>query len=122
MVFLRNASDHHTVALVPRPERTRPDSDRVLQVHHFAMELADNDAVLEARAFLRSKGIPIVFEGRRGPGGNMGIEFNDPDGYMLELYARMDQVADDGRSRPPSQFRRAKSLEEAMANPLPEAW
>ena len=34
----------------------------------------------------------------------------------------MDQVGEDGKLRPPEQFRRAGSLEEARDNPVPEKW
>lgn len=121
MVFLRCAADHHSVALKPCPGRQRvAEPPRGLQVDHFAMEVASLDSLFAAREFLNQRGIPIIFEGRRGPGCNVGIEFLDPDGYMLEIYWGMDQIGEDGRSRPASQFRRASSLEDAVANPLPE--
>jgi hypothetical protein len=63
--------------------------------------------------------VPITFDGRKGPGCNPGVEFLDPDGYTIELYASMDQIGWDGRSRPKEEWRRVKSLEEAVANPLP---
>ena len=62
--------------------------------------------------------MPVLFEGRRGPGSNPGIEFLNPDGYNIELYASMDQIGPDGRSRPPEEWRRASSLDEAIANPV----
>ena len=61
---------------------------------------------------------PVRSASRRGPGSNPGVEFLDPDGYMIELYASMDQIGDDGKSRPPDEWRRASSLEEAIANPV----
>lgn len=121
MVFLRCAGDHHSVALKPCPGRERlREAPRGLQVDHFAMEVASLDSLFAARDFLKERGVPIVFEGRRGPGCNLGVEFVDPDGYMLEIYWGMDQIGEDGRSRPAEQFRRASSLEEAVANPVPE--
>lgn len=123
MVFLRSASDHHSIALQPSPWRERVTGDAAgLQVCHFAMEVASLDSLFTAREFLKRSGVPIEFEGRRGPGGNIGLEFQDPDGYMIEIYWGMDQIGEDGRSRPAEQFRRASSLEEAVANPLPERW
>ena len=77
--------------------------------------------LFKIRAFLRSKGVPIVFEGRRGAGCNVGIEFKDPNGFQIELYAAMDQIGWDGKSRPSEQWKRAASLEEAVANPVPGA-
>ncbi len=47
------------------------------------------------------------------------MEFLDPDGLTIELYAAMDQVGWDGKSRPSNEWRRAKSLEEAVENPVP---
>lgn len=123
MVFFRSAADHHSVALKPCPGRVRPTEDPAgLRVDHFAMEVESLENLFETRAFLRARGVPIAFEGRRGPGCNIGVEFRDPDGYLLELYYGMDQIGADGRSRPSEQFRRASSLEDAVANALPERW
>lgn len=66
------------------------------------------------------RGIEIVFEGRRGPGCNIGIEFKDPGGNLLEITCQMEQVGWHG-SRPHHMHRRAKSLEEAVSNPVPAA-
>jgi catechol 2,3-dioxygenase-like lactoylglutathione lyase family enzyme len=122
MVFLRCAGDHHSIALVPSDKRARPPADAGLRYHHLAMEVDDIEVLFRARDFLAARGIPIDFEGRRGPGGNVGVEFMDPDGYMFEIYAKMDQVGPDGRTRPPAQFNRVTSLEDAVAQPLPEHW
>lgn len=120
MVFLRNASDHHTVALAPAREKTPlPDKARgELGFDHMALEVENVSDLLAIRDFLRAQDIPILFEGRRGPGSNPGVEFLDPDGYMIELYACMDQIGPDGESRPADEWRRASSLEEALANPV----
>src|SRR5436190_20116647 len=42
MVFLRCAGDHHTLALVPRPNG-QPAPDDSVRLHHFAMEVEDVD-------------------------------------------------------------------------------
>jgi catechol 2,3-dioxygenase-like lactoylglutathione lyase family enzyme len=119
MVFLRNASDHHTVALVPARSGAEPRREGQPGFHHCALEVATVSELFKIRDFLRARGVPIVYEGRRGPGGNPGIEFKDPDGFNIELYASMDQIGPDGKSRPAEQWSRAKTLEEAAANPLP---
>jgi hypothetical protein len=87
-----------------------------------ALEVANIDALFEARDYLRSQGIPIVFEGRKGAGCNYAVNFQDPDGYQFELYADMDQIDESGKMRPPEQFRPAPSLEEAVTKPLPLRW
>ncbi len=120
MVFLHCAGDHHAIALVPSPGKTKPErgDDRVLQIHHWAMEVDSMEELFAARAFLHSRGIAVNYEGRRGPGGNPGLEFQDPDGFTVEIYCGMDQLAEGGKSRPPEQWKRARTLEEARANPL----
>ena len=119
MVFLRNASDHHAIALVPAEAPSDPAKPGQPGFHHCALEVETVSELFRIREFLRERGVPIVYEGRRGPGGNPGIEFKDPDGFNIELYASMDQIGPDGRSRPAAEWRRAASLEEAVAHPLP---
>ncbi len=122
MVFLRSAGDHHSIALVRSNKKGRPPAEAGVQFHHLAMEVGSIEELYAARDFLHERNIPLTFEGRRGPGGNTGLEFCDPDGYVFEIYCDMDQVGDDGRSRPQEQFRRATSLEDAVANPLTPHW
>jgi catechol 2,3-dioxygenase-like lactoylglutathione lyase family enzyme len=122
MVFLRSASDHHSIALVPSKKAARPAPEAGLQFHHLAMEVDNIDVLFRARDFLQARGIKIDYQGRRGPGGNVGVEFQDPDGYMFEIYADMDQVGPDGRTRPAEQFNRVTTLEDAVAQPLPDKY
>jgi len=119
MVFLRNASDHHTIALAPAKAPSEVPWEGEPGFHHCALEVETVSELFRIRDFLRSQGVPIVYEGRRGPGGNPGLEFKDPDGFNIEIYAAMDQIGADGRSRPAAEWRRAPSLEEAVAHPLP---
>lgn len=118
MVFLRNASDHHSIALAPAKEPSELPSKSQVGFDHLAMEVESVRELVKIRDFLREQNVPIVYEGRRGPGSNPGVEFLDPDGYMFELYASMDQIGPDGKSRPAEEWRRATSLEEAIANPV----
>ena len=122
MVFLRSAGDHHSIALVPSKQKERPAEGTALRFHHLAMEVESVDVLIRAKAFLEAQGIPLTYEGRRGPGGNIGLEFDDPDGYCFEIYANMDQVGPDGKSRPKEQFNRQHSLESAIANPIPATY
>ena len=121
MVFLRcGAGDHHTLALVARPGGQPAPADSI-RMHHFAMEVDSMETLFKVRDWLKQHGVQFVYEGRRGPGSNPGVEFVDPDGHALELYADMDRVDwESGTSRPPEQWSRAKSLEEVVTNPLPQ--
>jgi catechol 2,3-dioxygenase-like lactoylglutathione lyase family enzyme len=113
MVFMRCNTDHHGVALVgggSKPERTT--------LNHFAFEVGSPDDVFRARAWLRERGVPIVFEGRRRAGCQLAVEFQDPDGNNLEVYWGLDQIGTGGQARPPAEWRPAKTLEDAVANPV----
>ena len=113
MVFLRCNADHHGVALVGGAERSARTS-----LNHFAFEVASVEDVFRARAWLSDRGVPIVFEGRRRAGCQIAVEFRDPDGNNLEIYWNIDQVGTTGEVRPPSEWRQARSLEDAVANPV----
>jgi catechol 2,3-dioxygenase len=122
MVFFRCGADHHAIGLKPGKAMRRPGRESGMQVEHLAMEVDNVDVLLKARDFMRENNIPIVFEGRKGAGCNIGINFKDPDGYEFEIYCQMDQIDESGRLRPKELFRRAKSLEEAIENPVSETW
>ena len=113
MVFLRVNTDHHGVALVGGATRSERSS-----LNHFAFEVGSLDEVFRARAWLREKGVTIHFEGRRRAGCQIAIEFQDPDGNNLEIYWNIDQVGTEGAVRSASEWLAAKSLEEAVANPV----
>jgi len=113
MVFLRFDTDHHGVALVggaPKVERST--------LNHFAFEVGSPDDVFRARAWLRKHDVPIVFEGRRRAGCQLAVEFRDPEGNNLEIYWGIDQVGSTGEVRPAAEGRPARTLEEAVANPV----
>ena len=118
MVFMRCNTDHHGVALIGGASGTTgPENKRGL--HHMAFEVGTLDEVFRARDFLRKCGATIVFEGRRRAGVQIAVEFLDPDGHNLEIYWGLDQIGTEGVARPGNEWRGAKSLEEAIANPPP---
>ena len=122
MAFLRCGSDHHAIALAQSKAPKRAGAEAGLRVQHLAMEVDNSDMLLAARDWLTRHGYTISFEGRRGPGCNISLHVLDPDGFDFELYCYMDQIGDDGRSRPADQFRRVEGLEDALAETLPESW
>jgi catechol 2,3-dioxygenase-like lactoylglutathione lyase family enzyme len=113
MVFMRCNTDHHGVALVGGGHTLERSS-----LNHFAFEVGSLDEVFRARAWLQQHGVPIVFEGRRRAGCQIAVEFRDPDGNSLEIYWGLDQIGTDGRARPASEWRPAKTLEDAVASPV----
>jgi catechol 2,3-dioxygenase-like lactoylglutathione lyase family enzyme len=124
MVFFTMCGDHHTVAIAPAAAKDAAEQPpkNQLGLSHFAMEVGSLDELFAIREFLKRKGVPVTFEGRKGAGSNVGVEFLDPDGYQLELYWNMDQIGPTDRSRPAEQWNRVKSLEDARDQPLPADW
>jgi catechol 2,3-dioxygenase-like lactoylglutathione lyase family enzyme len=123
MVFMNTCGDHHTIAIAPAAlgdAAAQPARDQ-LGLSHFAMQVGSIDELFEIRAFLQRKGIQTR-EGRKGPGCNIEVSFDDPDGYHVELYCNMDQIGSDNHTRPAEQWRRTETLEEARANPVPANW
>ena len=124
MVFFRCGADHHAIGLKPMKKGKTPKRDMGagLQMEHLAFEVADVEMLKKAKAFLRENGIPVTFEGRKGAGCNISINFLDPDGYEFEIYCDMDQIGPDGRLRPPSLFKPKNPLEEAIEDPVQKTW
>jgi catechol 2,3-dioxygenase len=122
-VFLTAVGDHHTVALFPSAgDAAALPAKEDVRLHHFAMEVGSIDELFEIRSYLRERGVPIVFEGRRRLGGHTSVEFLDPDGYHLELYCDMDQLRPDRPSRPLLSGPQPRTLEAARDNPKPPTW
>jgi catechol 2,3-dioxygenase-like lactoylglutathione lyase family enzyme len=113
MVFLRCNPDHHGVALVGGASKLERST-----LNHFAFEVGTPDEVFRARTWLQKHGVPIVFEGRRRAGCQLAVEFHDPDGNNLEIYWGLDQIGTGASARPASEWRPARTLEDALANPV----
>src|SRR5580765_1356568 len=113
MIFLRFNTDHHGIALVGGKARVPASS-----LNHFAFEVGTLDEVFRARAWLRERGVPLVFEGRRRAGCQVAVEFPDPDGNHLEIYWNIDQIGTNSAARPANEWRQATSLEDAAKNPV----
>jgi catechol 2,3-dioxygenase len=90
-----------------------------MELHHVAFEVSTLDEVIRARDHLRAHNVPIDFEGRRRAGCQIAVEFLDPDNHHLEIYWGVDQVGSDGRVRPSNEWKGVRSLDEAIANPVP---
>jgi catechol 2,3-dioxygenase-like lactoylglutathione lyase family enzyme len=114
MVFLRCNPDHHGIALVGSMAGQATNVD----LNHLAFEVATLDEVVRAHDHLRRNGVEIDFAGRRRAGCQIAVEFRDPDNHRLEIYWGIDQVGSDGQVRPPSEWKGARSLEDAIADPV----
>jgi len=114
MVFMRFNEDHHGVALVGSMKGPSPN----VELNHMAFEVATLDEVILARNHLRKHGVKLDFEGRRRAGVQIAVEFRDPDGHRLEIYWGLDRVKKDGVIRPASEWKLARSLKDAVADPV----
>jgi catechol 2,3-dioxygenase len=121
-VFLTGVGDHHTIGLFPSDgvNAERPAKGAV-RLHHFALEVGSMDELFEIREYLKRRGETIVFEGRRMLGAHTSVEFLDPDGYEVELFCDMDQLAPGQKARP-RQEKRLTTLEMSRDNPKPKTW
>lgn len=113
--FLRCNTDHHSLALVG----AGPGKSKHIELHHMAFEVATLEEVFRARDRLREHKVPMTFEGRRRAGCQISVEFLDPDGHCIEIYWGLDQVGSNGYVRPASEWKGIKTLEAAVANPVP---
>ena len=114
MVFMRFNADHHGIALVGTMDGPSPN----FELNHLAFEVASLDEVVLARNHLRTHGVAIDFEGRRRAGVQIAVEFRDPDGHRLEIYWGLDRVGTDGYIRPANEWKGAKTLRDAIADPV----
>jgi catechol 2,3-dioxygenase-like lactoylglutathione lyase family enzyme len=115
MVFLRCNTDHHCLALVGAADGQASNKE----LHHFAFEVSTLAEVIHARDRLRAYNVKIDFEGRRRAGCQIAVEFRDPDNHSVEIYWGVDQVGSDGRVRPSSEWHGVRSLDDAIAHPVP---
>jgi catechol-2,3-dioxygenase len=98
-VWLRCGSDHHCLVLFGLRQPAQRPSGPTPGLHHFAFELDGFDDLLAAYRAVTARELPV--EARiGGPGWQMRVYFNDPDGNQVELYWDMDRIGWDGRSRP----------------------
>ena len=84
MVFLRCASDHHSIALV---------RGHYPSVNHVAFELPTINEFMRSIGRMREKGIvPTWGPGRHGPGNNPFAYFVSPSGFCIEFTSELQQI------------------------------
>lgn len=84
MVFLRCASDHHSIALV---------RGHYPSVNHVAFELPSIDEFMRSIGRMKQKGIvPTWGPGRHGPGNNPFAYYVSPSGFVIEFTSELQQI------------------------------
>jgi catechol 2,3-dioxygenase len=86
MEFLRCSADHHSVAIF----RNNGPS-----LNHVAYELPNIDGLMRGTGRVKQGGFDIEWGiGRHGPGNNVFSYFIEPDGFVAEYTAELDQIDD----------------------------
>ncbi len=86
--WLRCGHEHHTIAVVATATPTLVD--------HFSFDVAGWQDFRDWGDRLASAGVDVTWgPGRHGPGNNLFIMFDDPDGFHVELSAEMELFHDD---------------------------
>ena len=108
-VYLRNNTEHHSLALYPAALRAVLGlrEDTTLMV--IGMQLANYQQLLDAMAFLKSHGVELrELPPELTPGMDHSILALDFDGHAVQLYWSMEQVGWDGAPRPAHLRRRVE--------------
>jgi len=84
MEFVRCTSDHHSLAMV------RSDGP---SLNHMAYEMANIDGLMRGAGRLKQNGFDIEWGvGRHGPGNNVFTYFIEPNGFVTEYTAEVEQI------------------------------
>lgn len=101
--FLRNCTEHHSLALAPVALREKLGFSDHTTTMFFGLQVANYQQLRDAVAFFRKKGYRLAeVPAELTPGMDHNIMLFDPDGQALQLYYYMEQVGWDGKPRPAS--------------------
>jgi len=109
-VFLRNNTEHHSMALYPIGLRSVLGCREDSQLFAFAVRLGNYQQLRNAVGFFRAHGCEVREDIPRElyPGVDYTAFVVDPDGQLIQLYTTMEQVGWDGKPRPAADRRRIK--------------
>jgi len=98
MDFIRCSSDHHAIAYTSIDNPT---------LNHCAFEMPSHDALMHGSGRMKRSGHPVEWGvGRHGPGNNVFAYFIDPNGYVIEYTAVVEQVDDSYKIGMPKDWER----------------
>ena len=103
MDFIRCSSDHHAIAYTTIDRPT---------LNHVAFEMPSHDALMFGAGRMKQTGYPTEWGvGRHGPGNNIFAYFVDPNGYVIEYTAEVEQVDDHYKVGMPQDWERPPELQ-----------
>jgi catechol 2,3-dioxygenase-like lactoylglutathione lyase family enzyme len=101
-VFLRNNTEHHSLALYPRTLRERLGLSGHSTSMSLGLQVGSYQQLRDALQFLRERGARVVdsIPPELYPGIDYAAHVQDPEGHCLQLYYQMEQIGWDGKPRP----------------------
>ena len=103
MDFIRCSSDHHAIAYT---------SINTPTFNHCAFEMPSHNALMFGAGRMKQTGYPTEWGvGRHGPGDNIFAYFVDPNGYVIEYTAEVQQVDDSYKVGFPADWERPPELQ-----------
>jgi catechol 2,3-dioxygenase-like lactoylglutathione lyase family enzyme len=100
-VFLRNNTEHHSLALFPVELRQELGLRTDTTLMSFGIQLGSYQQLRDAVDFLKSHGVSFrELPPELTPGMDHTILAFDPDGHAMQLYWSMEQIGWDGKPRP----------------------
>ncbi len=106
-VFLRVNTEHHSMALYPKPLQEELGLSPHSTCLAFGMQVGGYNQLCDAIEFLKEHGVEIKYlPPELSPGVDYSALAIDPDGNAIQLYYYMEQLGWDGRPRPPELRRR----------------
>jgi catechol 2,3-dioxygenase-like lactoylglutathione lyase family enzyme len=111
-VFLRNNTEHHSMALYPVALRTALGVRDDTLLFSFGVQLANYRQLRDAVGFLKEHGMEIRdLPPEITPGMDHTTFAVDPDGHLVQLYYYMEQVGWDGKPCPADRRRKVEQGE-----------
>ena len=108
-VYLRQGTEHHSVALIPKALREALGFSAQTSLMAFGLELGSYQQLKDAVRWLREQGVRLLdVPAELSPGIDYHAHVVDPEGHAVELYYYMEQVGWDGRPRPAPERRRLR--------------
>ncbi len=122
-VYLRQGTEHHSLALVPKALREPLGFSPTTSLMAFGVELASYQQLRDAVRWLRGEGVKVLdVPAELSPGIDYHVHLVDPEGHAVLLYYYMEQVGWDGRPRPAAERRRLRDPWPETLEPLSDTY
>ena len=123
-VYLRNGTEHHSLALFPKALRGELGLTASTSVATMGIQVGSYRQLRDAVAWLKRSGARFTdaVPAELHPGVDYAAHIVDPAGHCLMLYYYMERVGWDGRPRPASQRRKVAGDWPESIEPLSDTY